>query len=122
MKQSLRLLIVEDESLVAMDLEDILEDCGHVVLDVAANIEQVMIGLDRHADLDGVLLDANLGGVSSLPVAEKLDSAGIPYVITSGYDRHQLIEDGFTGPSIAKPYRTPEIEAVLQVFSDVRND
>jgi CheY-like chemotaxis protein len=111
----LRLLVVEDEALISMDLECILEELGHRVLGLAANNAQALALLDRHADdIDGAVVDVNLGGSSSAPVAEALRARGIPFIVASGYEREELQRLGFSEKGVNKPYSPKELEAALR--------
>lgn len=117
MPRSLTLLVVEDETLVAMELEDILEDLGHFVADVAGSAERALDVLRAAARKpDAVLLDANLGGKSGLVVAKTLDREGIPFVITSGYDQHELLTHGYDVPCVSKPYGPIDIDRALKAL------
>ncbi|MFN3662745.1 response regulator [Yoonia sp.] len=113
-QRELHLLIVEDETIVAMDLEDILSDLGHEVLGVAATLKQALRFIEeRSTDIDAVVLDANLAGVSSAPVAVVLQQHQIPYIVASGYGSEELRAQGLDGPMVGKPYEIHEIEASL---------
>lgn len=108
------LLIVEDEALIAMELEDLVTELGYRVGAVAGTVDCALGAIARSgAELDGAVLDANLGRRSALPVAEALHRAGIPYIITTGYDATDLREWGFEAPSIRKPVRKQELHRAL---------
>lgn len=83
-----RILIVEDETMVAMSIEMLLECEGFESAGIAGTVEEA---LKRAAEggYDAAILDANLGGVFSGPVAEALRSAGAPFLVLSGYDAEQ---------------------------------
>lgn len=72
-----RILIVEDESLIAMLLEDILTDAGYIADATATNVEQAMSMIEA-GSFDAAILDVNLGGSASFPAAEILRSRGFP--------------------------------------------
>jgi DNA-binding response OmpR family regulator len=113
-KRELRLLVVEDETLIAMELEDILHDLGHRVLEICGTVPQAVAFLDANADgLDGAILDANLGGTSAEPVAKALRERRVPFVVASGYSADELRRLGIEAPRIRKPYRKQEIEAAV---------
>jgi DNA-binding NarL/FixJ family response regulator len=78
-----RVLIVEDEMLVSMLVEDILLDFGCTVVGTAARLADAM-ELARTSEIDVALLDINLGGNRSFPVAEILAERGVPFVFASG--------------------------------------
>jgi CheY-like chemotaxis protein len=109
-----RLLIVEDEALVAMMLEDMLSDLGCVVVDVAGSVARglALVG-DATIDLDAAVLDVNLGGEKVYPVAEKLAVSGVPFIFSTGYGAAG-IASGFAGiPALAKPFNVQALEAAL---------
>lgn len=81
---SLSVLIVEDEFLIAMDVEMMLEQNGHAVLATAPSVEKAL-SLLEDARPDVALLDLNLRGQLVFPVAERLRNLGIPFVLASAY-------------------------------------
>lgn len=114
---SLRLLVVEDEAMIAMMLEDILQELGHRVVDVATSVEAALGKIeDRAGEIDGAVLDANLGGAPAAPVAAALREAGIRFVVASGYDGSDLQRLGFEEPCIRKPYQLEEVGRALQAI------
>jgi DNA-binding NtrC family response regulator len=98
-----RLLIVDDEFFVAVHLEGLLEDMGCEVVGPVATIEDALrIIAAEH--LDGVLLDANLNGVSSSPIAAELHARSIPFVVVTGYGKLELDTEALTNaPRVTKP-------------------
>jgi CheY-like chemotaxis protein len=80
----LRILIAEDEALVAMMIEDIVTDLGCTVVGPAASVARALALIDGER-LDGALVDLNLGGEHARPIAEALVARGIPFVFVSGY-------------------------------------
>jgi CheY-like chemotaxis protein len=110
----LRLLVIEDESLIAMELSDLLEDLGHLVIGVAGTLNRSLEIVDGLSEaLDGAILDANLGGTSAVPVAQALRARNVPFVIASGYELEELQRLGFDAPRVGKPYRRDEIRSAL---------
>ena len=81
---SRRVLVIEDEMMIAMLLEDMLADLGHQVVGVAGRLD-VALELARDADADLAILDVDLGGESSFPVAEVLTSRGLPFLFATGF-------------------------------------
>ena len=103
----LRVLIVEDELLVAMNLEDMLEDFGFEVVGPYPTLAEARGALD-HA-LDAALLDVNVRGELVFPLAEALVSRSVPVVFCTGYAEAGHFPSGLAGlPKVAKPY-TPEV-------------
>jgi DNA-binding response OmpR family regulator len=80
----MRVLVVEDETLIAMLAEDALIEAGHEVIGPAGSLEEAQELLDRCRP-DFAVIDMNLAGVSSLPILERLAMLGVPVVITTGY-------------------------------------
>lgn len=110
----LRIFVVEDEALVAMDLEDILSDLGHCVVATASSAEQALAllgGMDLPPDR--AIVDADLGGQSARPVVEALDRLGVRVLVASGYGKAELARLGFHNPSITKPYSPRDVETAL---------
>jgi len=112
-----RILVVEDESLVAMLLETILEDLG---CDVVGPEGTVAAGADtaRSADIDAALLDVNVAGELVFPVAEALKGRGIPFVFSTGYGEGGLPEQWRGHPTIQKPFTEVAVrDALLEALS-----
>ena len=110
----LRLLVVEDEALVAMALEDMLDDFGCVVVDVAGTLARG-VALAAELNIDGAILDINLGGEKVFPVAERLAQRGVPFVFCSGYGLAGLPPDFAKAPTLAKPYDQRQLHDLLVV-------
>ncbi|UYP67327.1 response regulator [Thalassobacter stenotrophicus] len=114
---SRRVLIVEDEFLISAMIQSALTRADYDVVEVARDCGSALDALNI-GDIGAVTLDLSLaGGESSLPVAEKLQAQGIPYVIVSGYDASALIEKECLSPAavIGKPFVIRElIDAVAQ--------
>ena len=84
-----RILIVEDEALVAMLVEDALLDAGAEVIGPVATVAEAMALLDAGSP-DGAVLDLNLAGETSTPVADLLAARGVPFVVATGYGAEGL--------------------------------
>ena len=109
----LRVLIVEDESLIAMLLEDILEDLGCELVGSALTLRQ---GLEQAetADAEVAILDINLGGDPIFPVAERLAARRIPLVFASGYGATTLPDAWRDSPTLPKPFSAEQVAAALR--------
>ena len=106
--------MIEDESLIAMELEDMLEDMGHEVVGLAGTLERSLQLVETHGgSVDAVVLDANLGGASAAPVAAALRERDIPFLVASGYEETELRHLGIEGPRVGKPYQADEIDFAL---------
>ncbi len=110
--QGRKVLVVEDEALVAMLVEDALLDAGFGVLGPAATVGEALLLLDRERP-DAVVLDLNLAGENSSPVADVLAKRGIPYVIATGYGAAGLPPGHRNAKVLAKPYDPAELTSVL---------
>lgn len=103
-----RVLIVEDEALVAMHLEDILTAMGYDIAGTASRVEQA-VKLAREEDIDFAILDVNLAGSQSFPVAAALRERDIPFVFATGYGIDGLI-DGYRHETVLlKPYEAEDL-------------
>lgn len=108
----MRILIIEDVGMVAMALKSLLEELGCVVVDTAARLHKAE-ELARHENLDGVLLDLNLGGQFAYPVADILRERDIPFIIMSGYDTGQLPPSLAGAPYMQKPFERRALAAMI---------
>ncbi|WP_425991414.1 response regulator [Brevundimonas sp. TWP2-3-2] len=106
-----RILVVEDEPIVAMLVEDILLDEGAAIVGPAANVAQAML-LAATAEIDAGFLDVNLNGEDSHCIAAKLRERGIPFVYATGYGTSG--EMNTETPVIQKPYLPTQVAEVLQ--------
>lgn len=108
----LKVLIVEDESLVAMLVEDMLAELGHEVAAIAGRLEQgVQFANDLVFDL--AVLDLNLNGQSSLPIAVILRARAIPVVFATGYGAAGVPEDWLQTPVLQKPFHIEDLIAAI---------
>jgi CheY-like chemotaxis protein len=103
-----RLLLVEDEPIIAMTAEDMLEELGCTVVLTASTLAAALDAVQRE-EFDVVLLDINLNGTESLPVADRLREAGRPFVFTTGYG----IEAAGGAPVVVKPYKLSDLEEAI---------
>lgn len=109
-----RVLVVEDEPVVAMCLEDILEGLGCVTIGPASRLAEGLALAEGKDGIDAAILDINLGGEWSTSIAAALVGRGVPFAFASGYGNPP---EGFEGPPmIEKPYREAEVVAALRVL------
>src|SRR5882724_2776091 len=109
----LRILVLEDETLIAMDVEQLCRDHGAGEVVIARDLAEI----DRQkvaAEFDAAIVDLMLGGASTLDFAFELRRSGVPFVFASGYSDTDEIEASFPGIRlVAKPYSGDDlIEAV----------
>ena len=102
MKIAKRLLIVEDEFLIALELEAILAGAGFEIVG-PAETRAVALQLIRDHTLDAAFLDYNLNGESSDDIAEALLSKCVPFAFVTGYERETVPPAFMNAPVVGKP-------------------
>ncbi len=116
-----RVLLVEDEALVAMLLETILEDMGCVPVGPAGTVEEGLAMVADPAPLDAALLDVNVAGRQVFPIAEALRARGVPFVFSTGYGESGLPDEWRGHPTVQKPFTESAIRAALMQAMGVEN-
>jgi CheY-like chemotaxis protein len=113
-----RILVVEDEMLVLMNIELALTDLGCSTILAAATVSQALALLSQH-DVDIAIIDVNLAGENSYPVADVLSKRGIPFAFSTGCADHGDRTDLDCRPVLRKPYVSARFKAVLlQLLND----
>ena len=108
-----KVLIVEDEPLIALDLEAMVEDLSFGVFASASTVEAALKCLEKGLP-DFAILDANLAGSSSRPVAEALVSQGVPIIFATGYaDPANLPETLAAAPRLSKPVMASDLSRAI---------
>jgi CheY-like chemotaxis protein len=110
-----RILVVEDEFLIALDIAGALEQGGLVVIGPLASIPDALLALE-HERIDGALLDANLGGQSVGRLADTLLARHVPFAFVSGYGREQLPPKHQNAPLVRKPFTNEDLLAMVSRF------
>ena len=111
-QQYARILIVEDEPLIALNLEELLVDAGFEITAVAGKLEKALALIESGA-CDAAIVDANLAGVSASPLASALTARGLPFIVLSGYSSEQL-QGAFPGALfLQKPCRPARLVEAL---------
>lgn len=107
-------LIVEDEVLVAMEMEDRVRALGYEVLGPAPDVARAQALIDRTVPAVA-LLDVNLGGETVAPVARRLLEIRVPYALVTGYARLALEDPALrNAPRLSKPVAGRDLERMLQ--------
>jgi PAS domain S-box-containing protein len=109
--RGVKVLIVEDAVLLALELEAGLTEAGAVVVGMAASLEEAQAM--THLDFDVAVLDANLNGQSVIPVAHALARRGAPFIFATGYGEAGAAPEGFGAPVVRKPYNVRQIATAL---------
>ena len=111
--QGLRVLVVEDEFLVAMDIEAMLRDLACEVVGPIGNLASALQAA-REERLDLALLDANLGGEPVTTVAEALIARAVPIVFCTGYQGENLCSRYPATSTLMKPFQPADLRAALE--------
>lgn len=107
-----RVLVVEDEFLIAMMAEEMLRDLDAEPVGPAQNVAEALALIDKE-EIDAVLLDANLGGQRSDAVAEALIARRVPFVIATGYGSGGWPPD-YPARILDKPYTKAQVAEALE--------
>jgi len=107
-----RVLLVEDEIFVVWLLEDMLADLGCAVVGPASSVNQALAMIDAEA-IDAVVLDVNLNGQMSYPIADVLAARSVPFVFSTGYDKDTLLDGYRIFPVLQKPFHRSQLSVVL---------
>lgn len=111
---SLQILVVEDESLVAMMIEDMLTDLGHQVVATSGRMEHASkLASESAADL--AILDVNLNGEETYPLAASFASRKIPFIFATGYGSSGIKAEWSTVPVLQKPFQSRELAAAINL-------
>jgi DNA-binding response OmpR family regulator len=112
MEDGPRILIVEDDYLIAALLEDIMKAAGWRVVGPVSRVAEA-VDTAAHQDCDAAVLDVNLAGEPIYPVAEVLSRRKVPFMFLTGYG-DEALEDPFgERPRLGKPFRTKELLGAL---------
>lgn len=113
MNGSIRILVVEDQPLIALDLEDLLVSRGYTVLGPKASVAEALECLTRTSP-HAALLDIDLQGETSFEVGRELKRRGVPFVFATGTaDLDALPQDLAGAPVILKPWNVDDIVSFL---------
>jgi DNA-binding response OmpR family regulator len=108
-----RVLIVEDESMIAMLLEDMLTDLGHEVVAIIGKVEHAEPLLAEGA-FDFAILDVNLNGETTYPLAQQLRARGVPFLFATGYGSAGLPKEWCDTPVLQKPFLAAQLHRVMR--------
>jgi CheY-like chemotaxis protein len=114
-----RVLVVEDEALLSIMLADMLVALGYEIAAICSELAGA-VALARTGSFDLAVLDINLNGQRSFPVAEALQKRELPYLWTSGYSRAILPPRLAAAPFVAKPYDLADLGRALDEIEELR--
>lgn len=119
MPETKTILVLEDDGLLAMDMEDFLLDEGYAVLGPFSTITRALEALEK-TRVDFAVVDLNLNGLFSFPVIDALQERGIPLIVCSGYAELPEIKARLSGlPLLPKPWNAARLSSLIEtVFID----
>ena len=113
-----RIVVVEDEAMIAMMIEDMLEDLGCEVAGSFGDLRTALSWLKLHGDeVDGALLDVNLAGETVFPVADLLYARGTPFGFVTSYTAVPQART-YAAKVLNKPVDTEHLGALVRSFSE----
>ena len=109
-----QVLVLEDEPLISMMLEEMLVELEVGVIGPVTSVSDGLAALQAFHQIDAALLDLELQGRESLPIANALAERGIPFAFVSGYEREKFAELGYSNIQILpKPFGILSLQAML---------
>jgi DNA-binding response OmpR family regulator len=120
-----RILVVEDEAIVAMLVEDGLLDAGAKVLGPAASVDEALQLIERAASdggLSAAVLDINLNGEAVSPVADRLTALGVPFLFATGYVEGCDTGGHTAAPILHKPFDPTSLVAAVDTLASGEDD
>lgn len=113
-----RVLVVEDEAMIAMLVEDMLADLGCAVVGPAHGLAEALALIGDDHGMDAALLDVNLAGQPVFALADALREKGVPLIFSTGYGDAGLREIDRGSPVLQKPFRAQDLaRALTEVFA-----
>lgn len=116
---SRRVLVVEDEALIAMYVENVISTFGYSVAGVVTSVDEALAFIEKHA-IDAAVLDINLNGNLVFPFCDALLRRGIPFVFASSYGEGGIPARYRVGPVVQKPFAPSELHRALAATEQVR--
>jgi len=111
-ESQLKVLIIEDEALVAMLIEDMLVDLGHEVVGVGGRVQHAL-RLAQEAECDLAIIDLNLNGERTNAIAQALATRGVPFIFATGYGPAGVDADWRSVPVLQKPFEAHQLRAAI---------
>jgi DNA-binding NtrC family response regulator len=116
------ILLLEDDLLLAMDMEDHLLQTGHKIVGPFGRIADAMDAIPRN-DLAGAIVDLNLHGELSFPVIEMLQQHAVPVIVCSGYAELPEVKSRLDGlPMLPKPWNAQKLDRLMRETFGVESD
>jgi CheY-like chemotaxis protein len=116
-----QVLLIEDEALIGMLIEDMLTDLGCQVTDTVGRLEPALQAATEGA-FDFAMVDVNLAGQATYPVADRLAARGIPFAFVTGYGAAGVDPAYAATPVLSKPFRPDDLARVLKRLLPAQTD
>lgn len=110
-----RILVVEDEMLIALEIEDALRDLGCAIVGPAARLDEAL-QLAAEEAIEAAILDITIRGGHVYPVAARLAARGIPFLLASGYGNWALPADLQDRPRLTKPFLREDLQSQIKML------
>ena len=107
-----RAFVVEDEVMVAMHIEDLLTELGYEVTEMATSLDQAL-ATARATSFDFAVLDVNLDGRLSFPIADVLKERGVPFLFASGYGSKGMDNAHRSAVRLQKPFSKADLAKAI---------
>ncbi|WP_298873877.1 response regulator [uncultured Bradyrhizobium sp.] len=117
---TLSILLVEDEVMIRMMVADMVETLGHQIAAEAGNIDQAM-ELAQSASFDFAIIDMNLNGIMSFPIADAIASREIPFIFASGYGSTRDFGQQRQALVLQKPFTIENLETAIKQAQHVES-
>lgn len=120
-----RVLVVEDEAIVAMLVEDGLAEAGAEVLGPAGSVEEALRLIEAavtEGGLSGAVLDIALEGLGVAPVADRLAALGVPFLFATGWAANDGLAGGHAAPVLHKPFGPHALVAAVAALTRARRE
>ena|ERR1700739_4545049 len=108
-----RILVVEDESVITMLLQDMFEELRCEVVSLASRFQDALAKANT-LSFEVAILDVNLNGQHTFPIAEALKARGVPFIFATGYGAAAVPENFRTAPVLQKPFRIADLERAVR--------
>jgi CheY-like chemotaxis protein len=111
-----RILVVEDEALIAAMMDEWLSELGYTTVGPAGSVAAALALLEGGVPPDGVILDVSLGDETSYAIADKLTAMGVPFAFSTGHSDSSLLPRYRGRLTLSKPFDFDELERVVASF------
>jgi CheY-like chemotaxis protein len=108
-----KVLVVEDEMMIAMLIEDMLDELGCELVGPATNVPRAL-ELIGNETIEIAILDLNLGGQDTYAIADVLQQKNVPFIFATGYGSTGLRKDYANRPVLQKPFQAKDLETALR--------